>query len=253
MGLIASGLTDIGQKRSTNQDSIFYDNEKYLYIVADGMGGHKGGDIASAMAVEDIPEFIFNNSTSKTADNIKASIQHANNKIKAHGEGNPKLKGMGTTVVTLMFEKDTLYIGNVGDSRAYMVSKGKLYQLTIDHSLVQEKLSLAINANSSHYNREKAAIDPQKNVIVRTVGFEPSVNVDVYSYKVNKNDFFFICSDGLHGKVSDKDILEIINHHMPDPSTASQSDIDQIVNDLVKQANSNGGNDNISVIAVVAQ
>ena len=103
------------------------------------------------------------------------------------------------------------------------------------------------------YDREGAKADPQKNVLIRTVGFEPDVSVDVYHYKVARNDMFLICSDGLHGKVSDEDILYIVNKHIKDPSTATQEMLDQTVQELIDQANANGGQDNISVIIALAK
>ncbi len=123
-----------------------------------------------------------------------------------------------------------------------MISKKKIYQMTRDHSLVQEKLNMGL------YDREGAKADPQKNVLIRTVGFEPEIQVDVYSYKVSRNDLFLICSDGLHGKVSDEDILYIVNKHIPEPALAIQDDLDSAVSELITQANANGGQDNISVI-----
>ncbi|MCP4913004.1 MAG: Stp1/IreP family PP2C-type Ser/Thr phosphatase [Oligoflexia bacterium] len=247
MGLIASGLCDIGMKRKTNQDSIYLNNEKHIYVVADGMGGHNGGDIASKMAVTHIPDYLIQNSSADPVEVSKQGIQFANQKIKERGEGDENLVGMGTTAVTMMFKGPTLYLGNVGDSRGYLVYKNKLFQMTRDHSLVQEKLNLGL------YNREQAADDPQKNVLVRTVGFDDEVEVDVFTYKVHRNDIFLSCSDGLHGKVSDPDIAHIVNKFIPEPSKATQQDVDDCCRFLVNQANQNGGNDNISVIIVVAQ
>ena len=247
MGLISAGLCDIGRKRKTNQDSIYMNPAKHLFIVADGMGGHNGGDIASALAVKHVPEYILTNYKEDPIKIQKEAIQHANYSIKKKGEGDESLVGMGTTVVSMLFRGPQLYVGNVGDSRGYLVNNKKLFQLTRDHSLVQEKLNLGF------YTREQAADDPHKNVLVRTVGFEETVEVDVFNYKVHRNDIFLTCSDGLHGKISDKDILFIVNHFIPDPAKATQKDLQECCSFLVDQANTNGGNDNISVILVVAQ
>ena len=116
-----------------------------------------------------------------------------------------------------------------------------------DHSLVQEKLNYGV------YNREQAALDPQKNVLVRTVGFEDNVDVDVFTYKVVKNDIFICCSDGLHGKVSDEDIVYLINKYIPDPGVATQEVADAVIKALIDLANENGGQDNITAILVIAQ
>lgn len=247
MALISAGLTDIGQKRKTNQDSIYTNSNENLFIVADGMGGHNGGDIASLLAVNSIPEYIYNNSELTPKAVARNAIKHTNKLIFNQSQADPKLKGMGTTVVSLYFRNNTAYVSNVGDSRAYLVNKRSIFQLTKDHSLVQEKINLGI------YTREDAAKDPMKNVLVRTVGYEDELDVDVFTYKVNKNDILLICSDGLHGRVSDEDINYIINTYIPDPSNATQKAVTQVVETLIKQANMNGGNDNISVIVVLAQ
>jgi len=253
MPLIASGKTDIGQKRASNQDAIYLNREINLFIVADGMGGHNGGDIASAMAVGCIPEYTLSNLNDDPISITTEAIRFANKSIWNKGAGDEKLSGMGTTAVTMFFKGETLYIGNVGDSRAYLINKNKLYQMTIDHSLVQEKLQLSIQADLGNYNREKASLDPQKNIIVRTVGFEDNIEVDTFTYKVNKNDVLLSCSDGLYGKVSDGDITFLTNKIIPDPSKATQQDLEHLVDQLISHANTNGGNDNISVIVVIAQ
>ena len=172
MGIISSGSTDIGRKRKTNQDSFYVSKELKLFIVADGMGGHNGGDIASQMAVKVMPEFTKSNLADEPLTLISNSIKHANTSIKKYGETHPELVGMGTTIVSLYFKGQNLYVGNVGDSRAYLINNQKIFQLSKDHSLVQEKLNYGV------YNREQAALDPQKNVLVRTVGFDDDVDVD---------------------------------------------------------------------------
>lgn len=251
MGLIASGKTDIGRKRKSNQDSFFIGKEQKLFIVADGMGGHNGGDIASQMAVKLLPEFLEQNNSQlpdkNPPENFAEAIQSTNHKIKEFSDQNTALTGMGTTLVSFYFKGQNLYVGNVGDSRAYLVSNKKIFQLSKDHSMVQEKLNVGI------YNREQAALDPQKNILVRTVGFDPVIEVDVFTYKVIKNDIFLCCSDGVHGKVSDEDILFIINSIIPDPGHATQKMADQVISSLIDLANENGGQDNSTAILIIAQ
>jgi protein phosphatase len=248
MGLFCSGITDIGMTRKSNQDSIYLNPDIPLFVVADGMGGHNGGDIASALTVKHLPKFFLENISKFKPDELqRKAISYVNKTIKRHGEADPKLVGMGTTVVSLFFSGAHLYLANIGDSRTYLVNRSQLFQLTRDHSLVQEKLNLGL------YNREQAAADPQKNVLVRTVGFEDEVEVDLFTYKVQKNDIFISCSDGLHSKVSDHDIQSIVNTIIPDPSSVIQEQVDAAVRYLVELANKNGGNDNISVIIVIAQ
>jgi serine/threonine protein phosphatase PrpC len=247
MGILSTGASDIGRKRKTNQDSICLANEHHFYAVADGMGGHNGGDIASQLSVKVIPEFLEKNPAMEAQALMKNVILEVNRAILKKAEEQPELHGMGTTLSAIYFQGQTLVIGNVGDSRVYMINNNKIYQMTRDHSFVQEKLNMGI------YTRDEAVKDPQKNVLVRSVGFEADINVDVFNYRVCKNDVFMICSDGLHGKVSDGDILQIIQQNINDPSTCTIKDVEGAVTELIQQANDNGGQDNISVIIAVAQ
>lgn len=247
MGILCAGGTDIGRKRKTNQDSICLDHEHNFFAVADGMGGHNGGDIASQLSVKLMPEFLKSTTESEPQAVMKQLIQGINHAILQKAVEQPELHGMGTTVSAVLFHGPQLIIGNVGDSRVYMINNHNIYQLTRDHSFVQEKLNMGI------YTREEAVKDPQKNVLVRSVGFEEELNVDVFNYRICKNDIFLICSDGLHGKVSDGDILYIVRKHLADPSKVTLNELEQTVKDLIAQANDNGGQDNISVIMAVAQ
>ena len=253
MGIISSGTTHIGMVRETNQDAIYLNREKNLFIVADGMGGHNGGDIASSILVKCVPEYFERNKKQGPNELLSESIKFANNIIFQKGKEDEKLQGMGTTAVACFFKESHLYIGNVGDSRAYLIQNDRLYQLSIDHSLVHEKLSLSILSGLGNYDRDKAEIDPQKNVLIRTVGFEENLGVDVFSYKVSKKDVFLLCSDGLHGKVNDQLILETWQKHKKISEEISQETVDQTVNELIDIANQNGGNDNISAIMMYAK
>ena len=247
MGILCAGASDIGRKRKTNQDSICLDHKHHFFAVADGMGGHNGGDIASQLSVKVMPEFLLQNLSMEPQTLMKNMIQEVNRAILQKADEQPELHGMGTTVSAVYFHGQTLVIGNVGDSRVYMINNRNVFQMTRDHSFVQEKLNMGI------YTREEAVKDPQKNVLVRSVGFEADINVDVFHYRICKNDIFMICSDGLHGKVSDGDILHIIQKNIADPATCIISDVEAAVKELIQQANDNGGQDNISVILAVAQ
>jgi len=247
MALISAGLTDIGLKRSKNQDSIYFSDKEGLFIVADGMGGHAGGETASSLAVSTIPQYFVGNEEVAPNKACAQSIKKANQVIKQKGSETPELLGMGTTVIQCYFKGRFVYVGNLGDSRAYLVSKQKIYQLSRDHSLIQEKINLNL------YTREQAAADPNKNVLVRTCGLEDDVDVDIFTYKVHKGDLFLLCSDGLHGKVTDSDIDHIVNKSIPDPATATVESLQKAATTLIAQANANGGNDNISVILILAQ
>jgi len=247
MGIICAGATDIGRKRKTNQDSICLDRTHQFFAVADGMGGHNGGDIASGLSVKIMSEYIKDNASMESENLMMSTIKEINLAIHNKAKENPELKGMGTTISAIQFRGPQLVIGNVGDSRVYMLNNHHIFQLTRDHSFVQEKLNLGI------YDREDAVRDPQKNILIRSVGFEENVEVDVFHYRVCKNDIFLICSDGLHGKVTDEEILKIVNNYLSDPSRCQLPDVEKTVQELIKKANDKGGQDNISVIVAVAQ
>ena len=239
MTLLVSGDTNIGQKRSSNQDSICIYPKRNFFAVADGMGGHNGGDIASQMSVKLLPEYIDENLDKlSTTELLSQAVRFVNKSIYEHGQKNQELKGMGTTITAIMMSGHEINIANVGDSRTYMLSNNMLFQMTRDHSLVQEKLNIGL------YDREGAKADSQKNVLVRTVGFEPDVEVDVYQYSLSRNDIFMLCSDGLHGKVSDADMAYIITKNIPNPANATQELLDKTVAQLI---------DNISVIIALVK
>lgn len=231
--------TDIGRKRSQNQDSISSQIELGLFVVADGMGGHRGGETASQMAVQAIPEIV---ATAQTNPNwepravITQAIKKANDDIYSRSQADPTLQGMGTTSVALLFKDNTLTIGHVGDSRAYFIREGGIWQITRDHSLVQEKLRAGI------ISRDEVKTDRMKNVITRSVGFESIVNVEIYEMEIRAGDKFLICSDGLSGLIDDNKILELVSKNADNPQHSVQ--------ELIAAANANGGDDNISTIVV---
>ncbi len=243
MSILVSGASDIGRKRKTNQDSIYAPNSGNYFVVADGMGGHNGGDIASQMTTKIFPQYISENIQAYSPDELlKKTIKFINRSIYDHGQSNEDLKGMGTTITSVFFTEETTYIANIGDSRTYLIHNNSLFQLTRDHSLVQEKLNLGI------YDRKGAKADPQKNVLTKTVGFEKDVDADVYKFKNQNFDIYLLCSDGLHGKVCDEEILKIVQYCVPNPQEATQEQFDLAVENLIRQANLNGGQDNISVV-----
>ncbi len=247
MGIICAGASDIGRKRKTNQDSICLDYEHNFFAVADGMGGHNGGDIASQMTVKIMPEFLKNNTSMEHHDLMKNMVLEVNQSILKKASEQPELQGMGTTVTAILFSGQNLVIGNVGDSRVYMIHNHHIFQLTRDHTWVQHKLA------NGFYTREDAVKDPQRNALTIAVGIESELNVDIFNYKICKNDIFLLCSDGLHGKVSDRDMLHIVLKNIPTPAESSLEDLNRAVKDLIQLANDNGGNDNISVILALAQ
>lgn len=234
--------TDIGRKRVQNQDNGVARPELGLFVVSDGMGGHKGGETASAIAVESIQHSIQTQEQEKTWEPQKAiskAIELANRAIYQRALREPELQGMGTTTTAMLFKKNHLAIGHVGDSRCYFFRANAFWQLTRDHSLVQEKLRAGL------ITREQLKTDKMKNVITRSVGFEESVQVDVYQMQVQKGDCFLLCSDGLSGPLQDLEILKII-----DQKLFENQNVEEAVNELILSANNKGGDDNITSILV---
>lgn len=235
--------TDVGLRRDSNEDSVLFDKEIGLYMVADGMGGHRGGEVASKMAVETLRE-VIGKSIQQSGDRklnprilLTEAYEEASRRIfHKSQEAAAELQGMGTTLVAALHYRDTLYIGNVGDSRAYLFSDGQLFQLTEDHSLVNEQLRAGLIAEKD-LPRFTA-----KNVITRSVGYEAMVHVDVIERHVEPGDLYLMCSDGLSGLVTDERIAEICRTHKPA----------EIVSKCISEAKANGGDDNVSVMVICA-
>lgn len=236
-----SFYTDVGRMRKENQDSVYaqqINENTFLLIVADGMGGHSGGQVASATAISVISQHIKQRCKRPFTDDeakhmVMDSVSKANMEIYCKAFGNEKLSGMGTTAVVALITEKKLYTANVGDSRLYILSDGKFKQITTDHSYVEMLLAKGLISKS------EAKTHPQKNIITRAVGTDSFVDIDLFENSLHDDDIVLICSDGLHTMVNDDDIVKILNE---DITTASQK--------LVSLANENGGRDNISVIAV---
>lgn len=230
--------TDVGLKREINQDAILVDHDLSLYIVADGMGGHKGGEVASALAIEAAQEVLSRRvSDSKLSPRkVLAEVyRQASSRIhhKATFES-PELMGMGTTMVLCWGHKGRIYIGNVGDSRAYLFREGQLWQLTEDHSLINEQVRAGV------ISEEEAPHVFARNVITRSVGFEKDVLVDVLERDPQPHELYLLCSDGLSGLVKPERLEEIMR-------TVPK---EEVVSECVKEAKLAGGDDNISVIVI---
>ncbi len=231
--------TDVGLKRDINQDAILVDHDLQLYIVADGMGGHKGGEVASAMAVEVVQDMVRRRSedTKLSARRVLAeAYREASLKIfQKSSYESPELMGMGTTMVLLWAVRDRVYIGNVGDSRAYLFrAPNQMWQLTEDHSLINEQVKAGV------ISEDEAPHVVGRNVITRSVGFEKDVMVDVLEREPSPDDVYLLCSDGLSGLVQMGKITEILNRHSSH----------EVIPKLIKEAKAAGGDDNISVILV---
>jgi len=242
MNFKVGSLTDIGRKRKQNQDAFAAVSELGVFLVADGMGGHRGGEIASAMASLKIPEVVneaLQSGHTEAKQIIAQAVISANLAIFNHSLENVELQGMGTTTTALFFRNNILTIGHVGDSRCYFMQPHGIWQATRDHSLVQEKLRAGI------ITREQAKHDRMKNIITRSVGYEPEVQVELYEVQVKPKDSFLICSDGLTGQISDDQIFEIVQKNL-----YQNGDAVEAVKLLIETANLNGGDDNITAVLV---
>ncbi|MBQ4543184.1 MAG: Stp1/IreP family PP2C-type Ser/Thr phosphatase, partial [Clostridia bacterium] len=204
--------------------------ERNWCLVADGMGGHKGGETASALAVSVIKNYLSENS-GDTEDILRSAIVKANREVFEHSIKVPELDGMGTTVVLLKMENNIAYIAHVGDSRAYYINGERILQLTKDHSVIQKLL------DSGTITKLQAENHPQKNLITRAVGTDKYVEIDVNRIICTKGDYILLCSDGLSNYVDEQEMFDII---MDNPETA--------VDKLIERANNSGGIDNITAV-----
>ena len=240
--MLVGAVTDIGVVRTANQDSMFISNDPSLrlFIVADGMGGHKAGELASKLAVESIVGY-FSSVSPKITSEVKAqgavvdSIAMANEEIFNKSTKDSECTGMGTTLTMCYAYKSKLILGHVGDSRAYILRDGGIAQLTEDHSLVNQLI------RGGKITRQEAINHPQRNVITRAVGTSEDIEVDTLILKPLKNDVIILCSDGLTNMVGDIELLSIFS---------DREDLQSACRMAVELAKTNGGTDNITVIAI---
>ncbi len=239
MKVTAYGITDVGLKRSKNEDNFFVDEGMGLFIVADGMGGHKGGDLASKLAVEAVREVAKSHREEHTFLSPRAMLEEcyveASSRIFSKSqENNGLFQGMGTTLVVAYVHEGEIFIANVGDSRAYYLNQQYLWQMTEDHSLVNEHIRAGLLKDS------EAKDFQAKNVITRSVGFERQVRCDIIKKPLSAGDTFLLCSDGLSGLVEDPEIHDICRKNSKEKAA-------QICVDRAKEE---GGDDNITVIII---
>lgn len=233
-------MTDTGRRRDINQDYMFTSETAVgklpnLFIVADGMGGHKAGEYASKTAVETIVEFIEASDSGLLVASIKKAIGEANKKVLKEAIIDTEKEGMGTTIVVATIKGDKLIVANVGDSRLYIVNENNITQLTTDHSLVEEMV------RSGKIARSEARNHPDKNKITRAVGVFPKVEVDFFEAKIERGDTILLCTDGLTNMVEDEEIKRIV---------LGQRDLVEKTATLIEAANKNGGTDNITVLLI---
>lgn len=244
-----AGETNVGRKRNHNEDNFALLPEHGLFIVADGMGGHASGEVASQMAVDAMTEFFaqtaldpertwpykMDRSKGYEENRLITGIKLANLRIYETAQRESKKRGMGTTFVSIFNATEGVYVAHVGDSRVYRFREGKLEALTEDHSLLNDYIKM------KSLTPEEIAAFPHKNVIVRALGMKDTVKVDTRLEAPAAGDVYLLCSDGLCGPVTDEDIALILGEH---------SDITVATSKLIEKANENGGPDNVTAVLV---
>jgi protein phosphatase len=241
------GKTDTGRVRKNNEDAISYDENIALAVLADGMGGHRGGEIASAITVSTVLEIVTGNIKKlKKNDVNKSSIYNAesqlilealslaNKNVYDSSEANEQYRGMGTTVVVVLFYNNRFTVAHVGDSRLYRLRDGKLKQLTRDHSLVQELIDQGI------YTPEQARNSSNKNRVTRAIGIDSKVNIDIQEDVAMVNDIYLLCSDGVTDMIED--------HLISSAIIENSQNLEEAAEEIIRLANKHGGKDNISAL-----
>ncbi len=240
--MLSFGKTDIGKKRSMNQDNLFFSDEAVgclpnLYIVADGMGGHKAGDYASSYAVYRFIEFVKRSEDANPITVMKKGIHAVNEGILTASKEREELSGMGTTFVCAVVSDNRLYVANIGDSRLYLLDKDSIRQITLDHSLVEELI------RTGQLDPLKVRNHPEKNIITRALGVNDEAVPDFFEVELRMDERILMCSDGLSNMVEDDELLNIVMKNEK-PNAAVEC--------LIERANYYGGKDNIAAL-VVAQ
>jgi serine/threonine protein phosphatase PrpC len=238
----ATGLSDVGQSRAHNEDSFNIDLEHGFFLVADGMGGHGNGEVASSLTVEAVSEFLRNSeadvasplgSAPSISRTLRSAIEAGHDRVVEAVAEDQGLAGMGTTVVGLALGRESVSVAHVGDSRAYLLRDGTLHLVTEDHTWVNEQV------RAGYLSQDQARSHPLKSVVTRAIGGEHCVDVDVQEIEVKSGDLFLLCSDGLTTMLSD---AEIRTHLL------ESGDLDDCCAALVQHANDRGGVDNITVV-----
>lgn len=233
-------ITDVGKERSMNQDFVFASTDPIgnlpnLFVVADGMGGHKAGDYASKEGVGMVISHIQKDDDFNPIKLIRLAMESANQEIYQEAKTQEGMEGMGTTMVVATIIDHYMYVANVGDSRLYVINETSIHQVTRDHSLVEEMV------RSGGISKEEAKHHSQKNVITRAIGGDLKVNVDFFDVKLKEEDVILLCSDGLYNMVEEEEMKRLVN---------SQKELSTIGEQLIQEANKNGGLDNIGLVLI---
>lgn len=231
-GILSAFRTDVGKVRANNQDAPIVSEKLRLYGVADGMGGHKGGEVASTSARDDLLRELEGKTPSVAT--LSSAIEEVNRQIYHQQEHDDALTGMGTTLSVLWMSDNFVYIGHVGDSRVYLLRDGEFKQMTLDHSLVEQLVREGV------LREEEAQNHPMRNIITRAIGTDESVEVDVVVEERRKGDLWLACSDGLHGLVDDRQMRDALRQYAPEKA----ADV------LLKAALDAGGRDNVTLVIV---
>ncbi len=247
--ILLHGQTDIGSVRDHNEDAIAIDSDIALAVLADGMGGHQGGEMASAITVSTIKDIVVekvkllatekvSSSTIYSAESllIQDAIMQANTRVHESAEANPQYHGMGTTVVVTLFYNNRFTVAHVGDSRLYRFRDGDLKQITRDHSLMQELIERGF------YTPKQAQDSLNKNLVTRAIGIDSTINIDMQEDIAKVNDIYLLCSDGVNDMLKDDEIKSIL--------ADNNDDLENAASEIIQQANAHGGKDNISAILV---
>jgi len=241
-------VTDVGRKRKGNEDSLFVNPEQNLFVVADGMGGHAAGEVASRLAVDAINEFIcltgddeeitwpfgLDETISYDGNRLKTAIRYANRKVLEATKEKSEYEGMATTVAAVLVDGDSANLGHVGDSRIYLIRSGTISQLTTDHSWVNEQIV------GGMISPDQARSHPLRNVVTRALGGKNDMQVDMKLHKIEPGDILLLCSDGLTTMMPDEDIVRVMSE--------TKNDVEKATRELVAAANAKGGEDNITVV-----
>ena len=231
--------SDIGQVRARNEDAFLIDQDLGLYAVADGMGGHQAGDVASSLSLDALKAALAAEQTASDHEFIAQSLQNANKRVFDESVARGLIQGMGTTLTALWLRPDrSILIGHVGDSRCYRLRNNELERITRDHSWVQVQIDEGLLTET------EAAKHPMRNVVTRSIGFESQIEVDVYEPETESGDTYLLATDGLTGKMNDADLKSTLNEYV----SQSEDKLDECADALLACANERGGEDNITVV-----
>lgn len=239
--MIGFGNTDVGKLRKVNQDYVYINNEPIgsldnLYIVADGVGGHKAGEVASEVAIDSFEQFIYETEDDEVLDLLVSALAYANEQVFNLAKTNKQYENMGTTLLATTIKNNKIFIAHVGDCRLYGIRNNKIAQMTSDHTYVMDLFKAGV------ISKEEAENSKESNVLTRALGTEKNVKADALFCDVFEDDIFIMCSDGLSDMLIDDEIFQLASKK----SVPTQEKVEN----LIQEANNNGGRDNIAVIII---